>query len=115
MTVSYERPVEATLMVKLSNGEMFEASGEDLSKFGYIKKLDAYMNFNNHVDKVLREAGLLEDREDLTDTPITSLRYIVELACNYPELLDDPEIVDVNENIVKMVKILIASKFDIDR
>lgn len=34
--VTYERPVTATLFVRLANGEEFEATPDDAAKFGYI-------------------------------------------------------------------------------
>lgn len=36
--VTYERPVAATLIVRLENGEEFEAKAEDIVKFGYVDK-----------------------------------------------------------------------------
>lgn len=36
--VTYERPVAATLFVRLANGEEFEATPEDAARFGYISK-----------------------------------------------------------------------------
>ena len=36
--VTYERPVPATLIVRLENGEEFPAKAEDLEKFGYVDK-----------------------------------------------------------------------------
>lgn len=36
--VTYERPVPATLIVRLDNGEEFPAKSEDLAKFGFVDK-----------------------------------------------------------------------------
>lgn len=107
---TYDRPVEAKLFVVLDNGEKFEAKKEDLKKFGYVKSLDAYMNFNNHIDKILRNAGLIEDGEDLTSTMINPLRYIAELSCVMPELLNHPEHEDVHEAIIQLEKTLRKAK-----
>jgi hypothetical protein len=35
---TYERPVPATMIVRLANGEEFEAKAEDFAKFGYANK-----------------------------------------------------------------------------
>ena len=37
-TPTYERPVSATMIVRLANGEEFEATDEDFAKFGYVQK-----------------------------------------------------------------------------
>jgi hypothetical protein len=104
--VSYNRPVEAKLVVQLTNGEIFDATQADFANFGLVKKLDAYMEFNRHLTKVLHEAGLLEEREDLTDSKLNPLRYLVELAVVMPELLEHPETAENDANVVKLEKML---------
>jgi hypothetical protein len=87
--VSYDRPVEAKLYVHLDNGEQFEAGPEDLKRFRLVRDLDAYMVFETKLREVLSEAGLIE--RDTTEACLNPLRYLVETALCYPELLDHPE------------------------
>jgi len=35
---TYDRPVAATMIVRLANGEGFEAQAEDFSKFGFVDR-----------------------------------------------------------------------------
>ncbi|MET4144304.1 hypothetical protein [Arthrobacter sp. UYCo732] len=37
-TATYERPVKATMIVRLENGEEFEATPDDYLKFGYANR-----------------------------------------------------------------------------
>jgi hypothetical protein len=103
-SVTYERPVEASLVVRLANGEEWKAKPEDLARFGYIQQADAYMAFQRHVTTVLLDAGLV-DRE-LTEARINPLRYLVELAVMHPDLLQHPEIGDTNAEIVAIERAL---------
>lgn len=38
-TASYERQIPAKLLVRLDNGEEFEATDDDLAKFGLIQQV----------------------------------------------------------------------------
>lgn len=106
--VTYDRPVPAKLLVvRLGNGDEWEAGPDDWSKFGLVRALDAYAAFERHVRTVLTDAGLLKG--DLTKAQINPLRYIVELAINYPELLAHPEMVDTDLDLVAIERALAAA------
>lgn len=105
-SVSYDRPVTAKLVVQLANGETFEPTAEDLAKFGLVRRLDAYMAFNDHLAKVLIQAGLLDREKDTTEARVNPLRYIAEVAINYADLLAHPDMERVNARIVAIEKTL---------
>lgn len=90
---TYDRPVKATLLVRLENGEEWEATPEDLEKFHLVNRLDAYMTFNRALTKALTEQGLLggDGPRDLTDTELNPVRYLGEISITMPHLLDHPE------------------------
>lgn len=106
MSTTYDRPTPATLHVKLKNGETWEATADDLEKFGYVKRLDAYITFSRHLAKVLFDAGLIEREKDLTRTQLNPLRYIAELAICHPALLDHPENAETDAQIVAIERAL---------
>lgn len=35
---TYDQPVEVTLQVKLANGNTWDATAEDMERFGYVKR-----------------------------------------------------------------------------
>lgn len=81
-TVTYERPIKATLVVRLDSGEEWVAGPEDFEKFGLESLGAGYLRFDWHVTRVLYEAGLLPT-QDLTDSHINVIRHLVELATAY--------------------------------
>lgn len=106
--VTYDRPVTAKLVVQLDNGETFDARSEDVAKFGYVEARGAYMAFRRHVAKVLEDANLIGRAGDLTNTAINPIRHLVEMAINYPELLDHPETAETNAQLVTIERALRA-------
>lgn len=92
---TYDRPIEAKLVVRLSNGEEWEATQADLDRFGLVARNDAYMAFNSALTDALTSHGLLDYDADeyrtLTDAEVNPLRYLVETVLCYPDLLDHPE------------------------
>lgn len=104
---SYDQPVEATLQVKLANGKSWDATPEDMKRFGYVSRCDAYMAFDDHLRELLYGAGLI-DRE-VTDAWINPVRYVAEVAINYPELLAHRDMADVNARIVEIERHLQAT------
>lgn len=79
---TYDRPVEATLHVHLANGETWEATPEDLMRFGLTSKLDAYARVRDLL------ATALPWRADLTGSPLNAVRHLAETAIVYPDLID---------------------------
>lgn len=84
MKTTYDRPVTGDLVVRLANGEQWEATPEDLERFGLIRALDAYAL----VDKKLCQAldGLVDD---ITDAELNPLRYLVEVCLCYPRHFEE--------------------------
>ncbi len=101
---TYQRPVKATLYVHLDNGEQFEAATEDLANFGYVKRLDAYTAFDDRLRDILHAAGLI--RRETTESRINVIRHLVEVAINYPNLLDHREMQPEYAEIVRIEQVL---------
>lgn len=101
---TYDRPTEATLHVHLANGETWEANPDDLAKFGYVNRLDAYMAFDDHLRDVLHAAGLIE--REATEARLNPLRYLVELAINLPQLLTHPDMRETDAQVVAIEQAL---------
>ena len=104
---TYDQPVEATLQVSLANGKTWTATAEDMAKFGYIDRLDAYMAFQKHLTAILSDAGLIQ--RDLTDAWVNPIRYIAELAICHPDLLAHRDVASVNARIVEIERHLQAT------
>ncbi len=105
----YARPVKAALYVHLDNGETFEAGPEDLAKFGYVDRLDAYMRFHDRLADALIAAGLVERHKDLTRAKLNALRYLAEVAICHPALLDHQDMQTTHAEIVAIEQALRAA------
>ncbi|WP_173056951.1 hypothetical protein [Phytohabitans houttuyneae] len=102
--MTYDRPVEATLIVRLANGDEWKAREEDLAKFDLVRRLDAYAAFDDHLSKILHEAGLIQ--RELTEAQLNPLRYLVELAICHPDLLTHRDVAAVNAEVVEIERTL---------
>lgn len=105
-TTSYERPVDATLFVRLADGDEWPATADDLRKFGLVRAIDVYNVFRRKLDRILRDGGALPPSQDLTEARLNSLRYLVELAATCPDLLEDGEFAPTAADIVRIEKAL---------
>lgn len=104
VVTSYDRPVKATLLVRLDNGEEWEATPEDMAGFGYVDRLNAYGAFDDHLRNLLIREGLIERRT--TEARLNPLRYIAELAICYPDLLAHPDMAENNAEVVAIERAL---------
>jgi hypothetical protein len=75
--VTFERPVKATLVVRLENGDEWDATEEDLDRFGYGRKLGIYGDIS---DMLLEAMGVENYPEDSVGQAV---RYLVECAIMY--------------------------------
>lgn len=105
VNAEYSRPIKATLHVHLATGESWEATPEDLAKFGLDKVHDAYFRFDQALGKLLGDAGLIE-RRDVTRARLNIVRYLAETAIVMPDLLDHPDHVEDWARIVEIERIL---------
>jgi hypothetical protein len=87
-TATYDQPVPAKLVVRLSNGQEWDATEADLHRFRLDSPHECYMRFDDALRKILDNAGLLGDRGDITTAALNAVRYLVETAVVYPDLLD---------------------------
>jgi len=85
MNASYDRPVTATLIVRTEHGEEWEASAEDLRKFGAVPADTVYHRFVDWVDQALATAGV---NMSVNESPLNPLRYALECAAYYDHLPD---------------------------
>lgn len=95
-TATFERPVAATLIVRTEHGEEWEASDDDLRKFGLIAR-DAFVKSRLAVERFLgidlsdHEHDAPEGHEAVWDAVNTAL-YLVESLTIYEFAnLDDVE------------------------
>lgn len=100
--VTYDRPVNAKLMVVLEDGETWEAKPEDVRKFGYVDYLDAYTTFERTLREQLVAGGVLSERSDLTEAALNPVRYLVELCLCYPHLIAHPENAEFLQELVEL-------------
>lgn len=100
---SYERPLKAKLIVRLENGEEWEAGAADLERFNLDRPTEAYCRFDRALGELLGAAGLI-DRKDVTRSRLNHVRYLAELAICHPDLLDLSE--ETWARIVEMERIL---------
>jgi hypothetical protein len=110
MKANFDRPIEGTLHVVLTNGDSWEAGPDDLRKFGLVTAHEAYSIWDKHVTDVLSKASLLE-RGDLTRSAINPIRYMVEVAICYPDLLEHPEMSTTDEDLVTIESALRAAGY----
>lgn len=83
LSATYERPVPATLVVRLENGEEWEATAEDLARFRVADRLDLYARFS---DLLVAALGLPEGTDltrDEAHEGANLVRYLVECALMY--------------------------------
>ena len=81
--VTYERPVPATLIVRLDNGEEFAAKPDDLAKFGYIDKNTVLADWRAFVEDAT-SVDLLD-----ADSELNPLWLVLHQALHNPESLTD--------------------------
>ncbi len=90
-TAVYDRPVKAKLVVRLDDGEEWDATYDDLkNEFRLESPSVCYWRFSDSLTKLLDEAGLL-DRKDITSAHLNVIRYLAETAIVNPDLLDHPD------------------------
>lgn len=88
LAATYERPVQGRLFVHLDNGESWEATPQDLTRFRLVERLDAYGQFRRALEAALARAGI---DAAATTAVLGPVRYLVEIAIMHPELLDHPD------------------------
>lgn len=90
MEATYDRPAKAMLVVRLENGEEWEATDDDLTRFGLCQRGEAYSLFSRTLHAALQRENLLPTGR-LTDAYLNPIRYLVEVAVCYPHLIRHPE------------------------
>jgi hypothetical protein len=81
--VTYERPVTATLVVRLDNGEEFDAKPEDAGRFGYIGKEALLADFQRFITDAIGKHP--------KESEFAQLWNVLVVAVHNPEVLGHPE------------------------
>ena len=106
-SIKVERPVEAKLVVRATaTEEEWNATHDDLRKFGYRLSHDAYRAWSQFVQDALIEHGL--EAGDLVKTKLNTIRYVFELASSIPEILDErtEEMDELRAEVAQIERIL---------
>lgn len=85
--VTYDRPVQARLVVMLDNDESWDATPEDLKRFNLVSPSDIFNFADKALDAAIAQAG---DR-DVTEVRINPLRRLFEIACIYQHIYGEGE------------------------
>lgn len=80
--VQYQRPVKAKLVVRLDNGEEFEATAADFAKFNLVSRADVYKGFRDGLTQILEVGGYSVDP---TEAAVNILRHLVEQTVRWGE------------------------------
>jgi hypothetical protein len=80
---TYDRPVPATMLVRLANGEEFEAKPEDFAKFGYVDRNTVLADWRAFVEEAIGSDLLSED------SVLNPLWVALHQALNNPGSLTD--------------------------
>lgn len=109
-TVTFDRPIPATLHVHLENGDTFPASPDTMRHFGYVDKDEVFGLFYRGLIEIFRAADLFDDaHHDLSDCEVNPLFYLATTAIQYPpEFFTHREMADTHADIVTMEKALRA-------
>jgi hypothetical protein len=105
---TYDRPVPATMIVRLANGEEFEAKAEDFAKFGYVDK-----------DRVMADwRAFIEDATgaDLLTlgSELNPLRVALFCALNNPAALTEDSMEETRKQISTMARAVRVFKAEQD-
>lgn len=101
----YQRPVKARLAVLLPDGEMWDATAADVAKFGLVDGYEGYIVWEKWFRALLTDAGLLPEGA-IVDAMLNAVRYSVECAFHYPDLLDHPDNQELWSRIVRIERFL---------
>jgi hypothetical protein len=80
---TYDRPVAATMIVRLDNGEEFKAEPEDFAKFGYVDRNTVLADWRLFVEDSTGSDLLNED------SVLNPFWLVLHQALNNPDSLTD--------------------------
>lgn len=80
---TYDRPVAATMIVRLANGEEFEAKADDFNKFGYVDKNTVLADWRAFVEDAAGSDVLS------ADSVLNPLWLVLHQALHNPRSLSD--------------------------
>lgn len=97
---TYNRPVAATMIVRLANGEEFEAKPEDFAKFGYTDKNTVLADWRAFVEDATGSDLLSED------SVLNPLWLVLHQALNNPGSLSDGSMDNTKADIQDLDRIV---------
>jgi hypothetical protein len=97
---TYDRPVPATMIVRLANGEEFEAKAEDFSKFGYVDRNTVLADWRAFVEDATGVDLLTEGSE------LNPLWVALHQALNNPGSLTDGSMGNTKADVQDLDRII---------
>jgi hypothetical protein len=78
----FERPIVGKLLVRLDNGEEWEAKDADLDRFGLVMRDAAVAAVHDELVRAIDDSGVYRDltRPPYGDMVVNSIRYLTECA-----------------------------------
>lgn len=99
-TPTYERPVSATMIVRLATGEEFEAKAEDFAKFGYVDRDAVLADWRAFVEDAIGSDVLHED------AVLTPFWHALFVTLNSPEQLSDQSMGNTKADVQDLDRII---------
>lgn len=96
MKPTYDRPVEAIMIVRLDGGEEFEASEPDYAKFGYVNRETVLANWRTFVEDATGDNLLTEG------SVLNPLWVALHQALNNPASLTDGSLAEIQAQIIQV-------------
>lgn len=102
-TANYERRIPAKLIVRLDNGEEFEATTEDLEKFGLVERT----TFIGKIRKLI-VAGLAESKggKEGGEFQLQPVISLLDLAAYAPSSLTDEKTEEFMQQFLELEQVL---------
>lgn len=97
---TYERPVTATMIVRLATGEEFEAKTQDFAKFGYVDKNTVLADWRAFVEDATGSNLLSEG------SVLNPLWLVLHQALHHPGSLSDVSLDDTKADIQAIDRIV---------
>lgn len=101
---TYLRPTPATMIVRLANGDEFEAKAEDFAKFGYVDPDTVLADWRTFVEKAIGSDLLSADSE------LNPLWIVLHQALKNPSSLTDGSMDNTKSDVQDIDRIIRTHK-----
>lgn len=112
--ITYSREINAKLHVHLENGETFEATPQDLTKFGYVSRSKAHSMVYDRLLSIMQDAELFDsdNYRDISDLEIAPIYSLVTTILMYPHLINHEDNKATFARIAEIERILRESEIE---